>query len=337
MEGSLGRGAVSALMDRKGIHEFMREIDALKVQDQGEWVMACCPLSPWRREHGNKQEQRPSFGISVHDDNHSVFNCFTCGSQGTLPVLLDMLGKYEGNDYDEYKEQIEQHELLGPPQGQWREKGRVRRQEKITPLDKQYEDLFDPCDPHHFYLEDRHISAEACERLQLKYDADDGHGEARILFPIWNHKGEFFGYSGRAIFDDAQPKVRDYYGLPKRAMLAGIHLHEQADYICLAEGLTDYAVGQSMGFPVVASMHSGLTEAQARILIEIGKPVYGFLDNDAAGRKGNLEAAKRLVAHLPFMAVRWPKEAGDVGELYDYEMQRMIDRAQVYRIRDEVL
>jgi hypothetical protein len=254
--------------------------------------------------------------------------------------------RLQGEDYGQMIEDLAETELLGPPQGKWREKGRVVRKERVEPLHKDFEDLYEDCDPEHWYLQDRGIDPDTCKRLQLKYDPRDSRGEERILFPVWNHKKEFFGYTGRAIHGDVDPKVRDYHGLPKRAMLLGIHLHEQADYIVIAEGLFDYAKGQAMGFPVVATMFSSLTDLQADILRNIGKPVYGLLDNDAAGKAGNLIAAKQLLGHQSFMSVRWPKEyrvrdvsgeekqATDVGMLDEDELARMIDKAQLYRIID---
>ena len=51
---------------------------------------------------------------------------------------------------------------------------------------------------------------------------DDGHGAERIIFPVRGREGELYGYTGRAIDEDVQPRIRDYYGLPKRACLLGL-------------------------------------------------------------------------------------------------------------------
>lgn len=331
-------------MDRDGLHELMKSVDMRGVKNEGDWVMAACPFSPYVEEHNYRLERNVSFGISVHKDKLSVYNCFTCHRRGTLTHLLENLQALDGNDYNQMIDELSVSEELGPPLSGWREEGkRLKRKEKVEPLHWHYEDLYDPCPENHPYLRTRGVSADTCKRLQLKIDPDN-RGVERIMFPVWGVGGDFYGYTGRATDNEAVPKVRDYHGLPKRHMLLGIHLHKQADYICLAEGPVDYARGQSMGFPTVATMFSSVTEYQLDTLKKLGKTVYGFLDNDAAGKKGCREIAEQLIGHVPFMAVKWPTTVrkrpgatepcapGDVGQLFKVEMQRMIDRAQLYRV-----
>lgn len=295
--------------------------------------MSCCPLSPYEAAHNYRQERNPSFGISVHDDNTSIFHCFTCHREGPLTFLLTLLGERTGEDYEEEIAELDTSELLGPPIGQWKERGdRRAATNKPEPLGIEYYDLFEPVDPEHPYLIERGVTRETCRRLQIGYDPADSDGIPRIVFPVFNPDRELMGYTGRATIPDAQPKIRDYYGLPKQHCLLGIHKAKYRPFVCLTEGLFDYAIGQQYGLCAVGSMFSGLTVHQARMLIKLGKPVYGFGDNDAAGQQGMAEAARALSPHLPFMAVRWPEGVGDVGDLTKAQMWQMVANASLYRI-----
>lgn len=324
-------------MDRQGVRDFLKIIEARGIRDENRWVNACCPLSPWRKAHKFRQERNPSFGISVHDDARSIYHCFTCHSKGTLSHLLTKLQDYTGEDYSAEIEQFDHGEMFGAPLGKWSSK-RGRRTEKFpTPLSEDYEDIYDPIDPEHWYLKDRGISPETCERLQLKIDHEDSQGEPRILFPVFDIDGRLHGYTGRALFDDVEPKVRDYHGLPKKFMLLGVHLVKDADFILLTEGLFDYARGTEYGYATVAVMGSVITPEQLRILKRLHKPIYGFLDNDAAGKIANYEAAYALNKIAPYMSVRWRrrntgKYPNDLGVLSQWEIERMIKSASIYKV-----
>jgi len=325
-------------LDAKGIEELLKEADAQDIKKEGQWVMSRCPFSPYERAHRFRMERNRSFGVSVHDNDgkFSVYNCFTCKAQGTLKNLFERLASLQGEDYDEIIEGLDVSEELGGPLGKFKEAGKRVEEQAPEPISKMHEDLYDPCPEDHPYLETRGITAETCKRLQLKIDESDKDGDERILFPVWDDLGNFFGYSGRAVHEDhVGPKVRDYFGLAKRACLLGSHLHEGEGVVLLTEGLLDYARGQELGYFTVATMHSGLTDYQAKILIRMSLPVYGFLDNDAAGREGNLMAAKKISPHLPFMAVRWPKGIEDLGDtaITERMIDRMVDKAQIYRIQ----
>lgn len=328
-------------MDRAEIKEIIKEVFGpnTPLSDTDKWVSLACPLSPWT--HARGQDTHPSAGISVKTDGSaSVFNCFTCHSRGTLSWLLRKYSEYSGEDWLSYAVSLERGEFFGGAIPDWGSVSQEQRQ--IKPIDKEkYFDLYDSAEGHS-YLEKRGITREAARKMELLYDPGDFNGVERIMFPVYGLDGALYGFSGRAVRKDAVPKVKDYYGLPKRALLLGAHLLDPADrYLILVEGLFDYAKLVTYGFPAVAFMGSYLTDEQAEIVKEIGKPVYFFHDDDPPGRDARDRARELLWRYLPLMKVRYPtdttvKMSGgglrppkDPAELSAKQIKKMIQNARL--------
>lgn len=331
-------------MDVQEINQVVRDVFGnTPTEVVGNWVSMRCPLSQWTHERG--RDRRASAGISIQKNSVSVFNCFTCGNKMPIHGMLRKYAKFSGEDLDGLIEELEEDAYLGPRRMPgWEEREGI--EEELTPLPKHvYLDLYDPAAGHP-YLEQRGISDETANKLQLMVDpADPADGEERILFPVFGHDGELYGLSGRATNPGATLKVRDYFGLRKAANLLGAHLIDPKvhTHLIVVEGLFDYANSWEQGQPAVAVMHSTLTPRQARLLREIGMPTYLFYDDDTAGQKGVITAGDLLYEYLPVMKVKYPtiwiedeteEEGGhyvkDPGELLADDFASMIRGARLY-------
>lgn len=332
-------------MDADGILQVVRDVFGRnwKTEVAGKWVRMACPIARWTHPRG--QDTNPSSGISINPSGVSIFNCFTCGKPTPLHGLLRRYSEYTGEDLEGLIEELEDDAYLGPRTlASW--DARYHQEEEQLALDKDvFLDLYEPAAGHP-YLQERGISDETANRLQLMVDpADPADGEERILFPVFGYGGELRGFSGRATNKEARLKVRDYLGLHKGHNLLGAHLFadRQADKVLVVEGLFDYANAWECGYPAVAVMHSTLTEQQAIMLREIGLPTYLFYDNDEAGAKGVEVAGKALARYQPVMRVRYPKiwvenpseEGGghwlkDPGELLAEEFEAMVHDSRLY-------
>ena len=323
-------------MNRQGIVRFLGKIQGpnTPIQHHDEWVSTHCPLAPWTHPKGS--DRTPSFGVHIDDEGTSVFNCFTCKNTGPLPHLLKLLEKYTGEDYSSLTSEVETGEMYALQLPEWDNRKAAKKDTLSEPLRYFLHDFYEK-EYDHPYLKERGILPETAEELQLRVDPDDGHGAERILFPVFDANGGFYGYTGRATDNKVEPRVRDYYGLPKRNLLLGLeHLRPEQERVVLVEGLFDFGVLFQLDLPVVASLHSTLTKAQQRILVEIGKPVVVFYDNDEAGRKGTQEVYASLSDFFPILNVKYPRvgEKGhrrnnDPANLPDDVIIKMVEEAEM--------
>lgn len=299
-------------MDRQAIREMLREVLGPNTEliDHPKWVGMHCPLSRWTHEHG--ADTSPSAGISVKEDGTSIFNCYVCG-RGTVPWFLRQMEKYTGESYKKIINTIEHGEFLGGSLPEWGDSKVKKHVETFLDADT-YLDLYDSAVGHWYFGERAEVRGETCltdetiETLQLKLDPGDSRGDERILFPVFSRDGGLYGFTGRAVYDKVEPRVRDYHGLPKARVLLGLHLIMETDtLVVVVEGPFDYAIVAQYGYPVVATLHSGLTPEQAQHLIDLGKPVVFMYDNDAAGEKATDVATEALKEYLPISRVTYPK------------------------------
>lgn len=329
-------------MNRTDITEFLRELTGKRIQTKviNGWVSAACPLALWTHEKGH--DENPSFGVKIKDDGDvSIFNCLTCKKKGPLSRLAQLYGQYSGRDVSHLIDEAEDIEMLGAQLPLWEDLGMTEVDLRpAMPIGAEYENIFEEAywrsamsdDAFvHPYLEKRGIGYTAAERMDLMVDEDDGHGAERIVFPVRGFGSKaLYGYTGRATDDGVVPRIRDYYGLPKRACLLGMDRVHGAPFVILCEGLFDYATLVQYGYTAVAAMHSGLTELQAQILRDIGKPVILMYDDDDAGRAGNKEAKRLLEDHIPLQKVRYPPGGGkDPDGLTEGGVQWMLNNSRV--------
>lgn len=324
-------------MDRNDIVELVKEIAGpnYPVVHHTKWVSFCCLLAPWT--HVGGADSSPSSGISVKEDGVSIFHCWGCGSKGTVPWLLKELEKYTGEDYRALIEHLENGEYLGGALPEWGTRKKDKVEERI--LDAEYLDLYDSA-VGHWYLRDRGITKATARDLGLLLDPADSKGDERILFPVFNRHRQLLGITGRAVLDDVEPRIRDYHGFQKANALLGTHLIDMEDpYVVVVEGLFDMATVYQYGYSTVATLHAGMTEGQARILLDIGKPLVLLYDNDQAGEKAVTTAQEILKGKLPLSRAKYypRKTAGggkgkcpkDPGMCTMEEIDKMVGKAMI--------
>ncbi len=302
-------------MDRASIKEILQEVLGPNVPliDHENWVGMHCAFAPWKHERGT--DATPSAGVSVNPDDSSVYHCFSCHSKGTLGWFLKEMERYTGENYSGIIRGLVSDEFFGGVLPEWGAAKAAKRAEQTYLDEEVYLNLYEPAQGHP-YLRERSIPDSTAESIGLMIDPSDSEGEERIVFPVYDQHYRLVGLTGRATRKDARLKVRDYHGFKKAMALLGSHLVLPEDkQVVLVEGLFDYAKVYSAGYAALAVMHSGLTDHQARILLDIGLPVVLMYDNDNAGRDGSDEAASKLVGKLPVSRVAYPR-AGAIKDGY---------------------
>lgn len=315
-------------MREDAIRELIKDLTPnVRLEKYGEWVKAPCPLAPWR--HTNGTDRSGSFGIHIEPNDRSFFNCFTCGSKGTVKYLVDILSQYRGVEVKTGVD-YETEEYYGGSLPEWEDQYEPKSSELGDPLALNTKLAFVPVTEHP-YLTEREIDETTARECELLLDTKDN----RICFPVYSKDGDLYGFNGRDFTGKSHIKSKDYFGLPKRLLMLGSHIiPKDASYIVVVEGAFDYARLVQYGVPVVCGLHAKLTEVQMDILIDIDLPVVWFGDNDKAGWEGLEKLFKYLKDHLPVMKVDWTdihEDHGDPDMLTYEEVHKMLDnRALVY-------
>lgn len=316
------------------------------------WLSGSCPFA--FATHSGGVDNHPSFGVRVGGTGPSYFKCFTCGQKGTFSQAVALLGYLRDEDLSDTVRRVELAEsavLSGNPLWRFKEKeGRFSYEKSLGAA--QGETDYPPLLTHP-YLTQRGISWRTALRMRLRWDENSG----RVLFPVYDYRGVFLGFSGRKVQDsDRGPRVRDYSGLPKAKIFLGEHLINRRGVarphtIIIVEGLFDYAAVLGSGAitadrSVFAILGTELTQAKKDKLRRFGASVIWMVDRDAAGDKvlwgskvssaasGSLGALAEFNGCFPQYVVSYPESGGrwlkDPGECSASQIRKMIGQAECY-------
>jgi hypothetical protein len=303
-----------------------------------DWMQYPCPFARWK--HASGQDRKPSFGIRINDAGSSHYYCFTCKKSGNLSYLPVDLASHKSAAAKAKAPNLMMEILALEAQSGFGDFDGIAVEEEGEPeplSETDYGDIFPPAwetEAASDYLRMRGVSREAVELMGVCYDPED----ARVVFPVRNHAGALFGYTGRTVLLEADwPKSRhyakskDYLGLPKkRTLLNEQTITRATQRLIVVEGPFDCAVAQTYllrakmhRWAVVAAMGSGLSKYQLAILSEHSLPVYLFFDADDAGTAGiygtdgKPGALARLKSDVPVYVPDYPQREGadDVGSL----------------------
>jgi hypothetical protein len=320
------------------------------------WLEFKCPLAPWL--HANGYDTRPSAAVKVSEEGVSSFVCKACHSHGRVSKLINQLAGFRGDDTI--------HPLMIDA-----DRADAQAQTDAPPPDFEYthqpDVLGDPLVPEAYaglypsacdvpdavrYLRRRGLNRETTEKIGLLFDSRD----RRILFPVFARGGGLYGYTGRSIDDEPfimtangpvpGPKVKDYYGLPKRHLILGEHWWAHGKPLLIVEGLFAYAHLIRIGVDEVANigalLGSAMTPEKAERIIHADEPTYLLLDNDAGGDlglfgtptpEGHREqngAVHLLAGHIPLHIPDWPEGKDDPDQLTREEVDHMLATTPVY-------
>ena len=342
--------------------DLRRVLAALSIEPPTEpnhsgWMHSACPFAPWK--HKNGIDRSKGFALKAEDKGVSAYSCPACKSHGRIENLARELGSLRQQDYSGLIAEITRLETLGAVMlPSWENRFEATRAETLgDPLDLHIfnpVEIFDPIGRHPAavdFVRSRRVSFEAVQKAGMRFDPDKG----RIVFPVYDGKGQLYGFTGRTIlpperlnFVDSSgrhvqvPKVMDYAGLKKRMLILGEHLWETGRPTIIVEGLFAYArfltEGVDQHYNVGAILGSEMTPGKAAILHRWGLPVYLILDNDAAGEAGlfgrlrqtgtdhetgepiltrepETGALALLVRHIPVYIPNYPEDVVDPDDL----------------------
>lgn len=326
------------------------------------WIIGHCPFAPFRPAHKSGRDNSASFCVKANNEGKSGFNCFTCKMSGNIIDLMTYLGHYTKQTAKFQKLALEANakeffmgsdrEFDTPPKD-------IIKPKPVS--EKVFHNMYPPAWQSlsaRTYLKARGIGEQTCELLGILYDPKD----KRIMFPVRDRENRLYGFTGRTTLKDevwknikGYGKVKDdfpnsdSYDGTKQFFLLGAHLVDLSKPILLVEGLFALAhmieIGADTIAQPVASMGSALSDYQAGILEDWGKPVYLMYDRDPAGRAGLMGyhkpakpgqtqgefvpgAMHKLWERVPTYRCLWPKDFYDPDDLSIEQVKLMVKTAK---------
>lgn len=301
------------------------ELFGITLKGKGDQLHGFCPLPGHSGKSGKPKS--PSFSVNL---SLRAFHCFGCGASGNMLEFVCLMQGDSPEDpaalrraalriSEASQGSVDKRPALARPA-----RSRVSVESKPSeasaevvnaPLGFELTDL----DRSHPYLSERGFSAAVVEAFGLGV-ARKGMMKDRVAIPIHDVDGTLVAYAGR-IVDDARigaecprylfPGDREKGGVRyvfrKSGLLYNAHRVKALGRrgVIVVESYTAVWWLHQAGFQnVVAVMGSSMSDAQARLLLEVLRPSFVVLlpDGDDAGRR-MAETALPLIA--PHAWVRW--------------------------------
>jgi len=243
-----------------------------------------------------------------HDENTSsfivspskgIYTCFGCGKTGGA---VNFVMEYENISYhdalkfisNKYNIEIPEKELSNEELALF--KKRESELSSISKLKETYHSELLKNQTALNYLLERGISIETINSWFLGW-SENGFFSDRIIYPIFNLTGNVYGFTGRTINPDKQPKYKnspeDNY-FKKSELLFGLYQGKRqiskVDKCYIVEGQHDVLQMFQLGYSnTVAPSGTALTLHQIKQVKRFTKNIVLMLDSDLAGIKATIK------------------------------------------------
>ncbi len=267
-------------------------------------------------------ERTPSF--HVYPDTQSYY-CYGCAAGGDVITFIRQI---ENLDYMEAVRFLAQRAGMAMPEDKGDDS--ARRRQRLYEINRAagryfHETLFSPEGREGMeYITRRGLTEHTIKRFGIGYAPDDYHklhyymkGKGysedeladaallvrnnnrvydkfrhRVMFPIFDTRGNVIAFGGRALATDAPAKYLnsdETFVFQKRETLFALNYakNSKADYFILCEGYMDVISMHQAGFTsAVATLGTAITPSQARLIGRMGKKeVILSYDSDGPGQK----------------------------------------------------
>jgi len=313
------------LLEEIRLHNDIVEVvsDYVKLEKKGKYYFGLCPFH---------NEKTPSFSVTP---SLQIFNCFGCGKGGNV---FHFIMNIENLDFQEaVKFLAEKANITLPEYDAGYDTERLRLKKEIIEINTEAARFFyrtllsENGGAGRKYLKSRGLNADTIKRFGIgfstgeydslkKYLNTKGYTDEklvqsglvikstngaydrfrnRIMFPIFDLRGNIIGFGGRVINDD-KPK---YMNSPetivynKRNSLYGLNFAKNANdkQVVIVEGYMDVISLHKYGIiNSVASLGTALTESQGRLLKKYFEELIIAYDADTAGKDATMRGLDLL-------------------------------------------
>ena len=315
-------------------------------------------------------EKTPSFNVQP---DRQIFHCFGCGEGGDV---ISFLQSHDGLSFPEAARVLARELGIEIPEASGGDSGLIAR---LASANETAQKLYraslvtDAGSVGRAYLDDRGLDADSIERFGIGYapdswdavakalsqaglSADVGeragllkprqrggghydHLRGRVVFPIFDVRGQVIGFGGRSLSEEQQPKYLNTPETPlfrKREALYGfpfaLEAIRRSQRVVICEGYFDRIALERGGVAeALATCGTALTVEHARQLKRRTREVILLFDGDAAGEKAIERALEVLLPEdLNVRAVSLP--AGHDPDTFLLEhggdaLRLLVDRA----------
>lgn len=315
----------------------------INVEQSGNNFKALCPFH---------NEKTPSFCIS---EQKQIYKCFGCGEGGDV---IGFVMKMENLDFlDAVKFLANKYGIDVSFNINEEQKQKIEKTKKYIDINTEtarfyFRNLFSQKNKAYEYLKSRGLDDKIIKKFGLGYSQDSFNSlknyllsknfeindliecglitkknekiydkfRNRIMFPIFDYKGNVIGFGGR-VLDDSLPK---YLNSPETIVfnksnnLYGINFTKKEikdKTVILVEGYMDLITLYQYGIKnVFASLGTSLTKNQALLIKKCANTVIISYDKDDAGIKATLRAIEILTSLDINVKVLDLKESKDPDE-----------------------
>jgi len=323
--GKIPESTIDQILERLDIVEIVSEY--VHLRKAGRSFKACCPFH---------NEKTPSFVVSP---DKQIFHCFGCGAGGNA---IGFLMKHENLTFPEAAARLADKAGVELPRNDNGNPEEVSLTKRIYEVNNTAALFFqnhlhgEKGKKALEYLKTRGLKADTLSAFRIGYappeweslrkyfaarnvsmdllrtagltvqsnkgKEDYDRFRDRIIFPIFNEKGDIAGFGGR-VMDDSTPKYINSPETPvynKSGVLYGLSLSKRSirdkGYVLITEGYMDVVIPYQHGVTnVVAASGTAFTPRQARILRKYTDTAVIIFDADQAGESASLRGLDILL------------------------------------------
>jgi DNA primase len=278
--------------------KLAQNLNLVHVKIRGEEIHASCPFS---ERHINGKDSHPSFSINMEK---GVYNCFSCGSRGTVEDLVAQIKSVSIIEAISYLEDWGFSKL----DRELREKPKNERPEIL---------------PEGLLLYYDKVEDDFAEVYRGEVD-----NQECLIYPIRKMDGKLVGALARSIEGRWHKAM---WNIQKKLYLYGENLVQFEEPIVIVEGPGDAIALRKSGIQnVVALMGVSISNEQVEKLLDLSSEFVVWLDRDKAGAKG-MNSILRKMEHRakmryvdPFKTL--PKDVKDPKDVFEkYGPQKIKD------------
>ena len=245
------------------IEELANELSLKQIKIRGDEIHASCPFS---ERHFSGKDSHPSFSINI---SKGVYNCFSCGSRGTIEGLISQIKSIS------ITEAISLLEEYGFSKLDIELRSQEKEHEQIEIL------------PEGLLLYYDRVENDFAEVYKGEVDEIECW-----IYPVRRLDSKLVGALARSI-DGRFHKVM--WNMQKKLYLYGEDRYEKEKQLIIVEGPGDVIALRKSGFSnVVGLMGVNISDEQIEKLLYISSDFIVWLDKDRAGAKGMNIAHRKL-------------------------------------------